>query len=331
MFLANIMCNENQLNLTAGEGDKGIRLDKYLATHLDSISRSRIKVLIENNNITLSDKTINDCSYRVKPGDEFAVNIPPVEDSHMQANDEIKLDIAYEDENFMVINKQAGLTVHPGAGNINNTMANALMAYCGDNLSGIGGVARPGIVHRLDKDTSGLILVAKNDMAHQNLSEQISTRTMSRKYLAVCWGVPKPHSGTIESNIGRNPKNRLKMAIVDSGGKHAVTHYTVKKIYGGGIASLVECKLQTGRTHQIRVHMTENGHPLIGDPLYASKINRNMKKISDELREFLKGFNRQALHSFSLGIENPADGSHMEFESTLPDDMAELVKLLESN
>jgi 23S rRNA pseudouridine1911/1915/1917 synthase len=322
------MTNETKHILSVEDDCKGLRLDKFLATKLPDISRTRIKTLIENNGVTLSSSSINDCSYRVKPGDEFSIIIPTAIESEMRANDKIELNIAYEDDDFLVIDKQAGLTVHPGAGNYDETMANALMAYCGDTLSGIGGVARPGIVHRLDKDTSGLILVAKNDIAHHGLSEQIAERTLERLYLAVCWGVPKPYAGTIESNIARHPKNRLKMAVVKEGGKVAVTHYTVKKIYGNGIASLVECRLQTGRTHQIRVHMTEAGHPLIGDQLYAARNNNKLKFITPELRDFLKGFTRQALHSYRIGVEHPVTGEYIELESELPSDIKQLLELL---
>ncbi|MCE3233263.1 MAG: rluD [Rickettsiaceae bacterium] len=324
------MSNEITHNLLVSDKEQGIRLDKFIATRLPDISRTRIKTLIESNSVRLSGNNITDCSYRVKSGEEIEITIPQAAESDMRANDEIKLNIVYEDDEFLIIDKQAGLTVHPGAGNHDETMANALMAYCGDTLSGVGGVARPGIVHRLDKDTSGLILVAKTDRAHHSLSEQIAERTLTRMYLAVCWGVPKPHIGTIENYIGRNPKNRLKMMVTDNEtGKVAITHYTVKKIYGGGVASLVECRLQTGRTHQIRVHMTELGHPLIGDPLYGKRNNTKMKLISEALRLFLKDFDRQALHSYLLGVEHPVTNDYIEMKSELPEDMKELVRLLE--
>jgi 23S rRNA pseudouridine1911/1915/1917 synthase len=314
--------------LSASDADKGLRLDKFIATKIPDISRTRIKILIENGNVLLDGQNITDSAYRVKPGDEITIEVPEAESSDMRANDEIKLNVVYEDDEFLIIDKQAGLTVHPGAGNHDETMANGLMAYCGDTLSGVGGVARPGIVHRLDKDTSGLILVAKTDRAHASLSEQIAERTAARSYLAVVWGVPKPHVGTIESNIARNPKNRLKMSIVEEGGRVAVTHYTVKKIYGVGLASLVECRLQTGRTHQIRLHMSEAGHPLIGDPLYGRRNANNLKTLPEGLREYLKIFKRQALHSYKLGVEHPLTGDYIELKSELPEDIANLIKLL---
>ncbi len=324
------MTNENSYNLSVDDKNKGIRLDKFIATQLPEISRSRIKTLIENSSVTKSGTIITDCSYKTKLADEFTITVPDAVPSDMRANNEIKLDIVYEDDDFMVINKQAGLTVHPGAGNHDQTMANALMAHCGDKLSGIGGVSRPGIVHRLDKDTSGLLVVAKTDRAHSSLSGQIAKRTMKRTYLAICWGVPKPHAGTIESMIGRNARHRLKMAVVTSGGKNAITHYTVKKIYGGGVASLVECRLQTGRTHQIRVHLTEKGNPLIGDPLYGNLSRMKTKGFSEELRSYLNIFDRQALHSCQLGVENPVTNVFMEFASELPQDMQQLIRLLDN-
>jgi 23S rRNA pseudouridine1911/1915/1917 synthase len=314
--------------LSVGESDKGLRLDKFIATKVPDISRTRIKTIIENGNVLLSGQNITDSAYRVKSGDEIEMEVPEAVDSDMRANEEIKLNIVYEDDEFLVIDKQAGLTVHPGAGNHDETMANALMAYCGDTLSGVGGVARPGIVHRLDKDTSGLILVAKTDRAHTSLSEQIAERTAQRSYLAVVWGVPKPHVGTFESNIARNPKNRLKMSIVEEGGRVAITHYTVKKIYGVGLASLVECRLQTGRTHQIRLHMSEAGHPLIGDPLYGRRNSNNLKTLPEALRQYLQHFKRQALHSYKLGVEHPVTDDYIELKSELPEDISQLIKLL---
>lgn len=306
----------------------GLRLDKYLATVAAELSRSRIKSLIEEGRVTRAGVVVVDCSAKVKEGDVWQMDVPPVEPSHMLPNSEIALDVVYEDDQFLIINKQAGLTVHPGAGNQQETMANALLAHCGDELSGVGGVARPGIVHRLDKDTSGLILVAKTDTAHHHLSRQIAERSLLRVYTAFCWGVPKPHTGTIETHIDRHPRNRLKMSVVSSGGKLAVTHYAVKKIYANGLASQVECQLQTGRTHQIRVHMAHIGHPLIGDPLYNPKHQRALRGASDELRDFLSRFNRQALHSSQVGVEHPVTGDYIEKRSPLPSDIAELEKWL---
>jgi 23S rRNA pseudouridine1911/1915/1917 synthase len=314
--------------LSVSEDSEGLRLDKFIATKIPELSRTRVKALVDSGNLTSVSGSITDCSYRVKQGDEYELNVPESVSSDMQANDKIPLNIVYEDDEFLIIDKQAGLTVHPGAGNHNETLVNALMAYCGDSLSGIGGVARPGIVHRLDKDTTGLMMVAKTDRAHISLSEQIAERTLKRSYLALCWGVPKPHVGTIESNIARNPKNRLKMAIVPEGGRVAITHYTVKKIYGVNLASLVECRLQTGRTHQIRLHMSEAGNPLIGDPLYGKRNSNNLRSLPPELREYLKTFTRQALHSYQLGVVHPVTEDYIEYKSNVPEDMKKLMEIL---
>ena len=310
--------------------DQGTRLDKFISDNIEGLSRSRCKTIIEAKYIYKDGKIFDDSSYRVKPNEEYLVNIPPATPSEMMANKDIKLDIVYEDEYFLIINKQAGLTVHPGAGNQQETMANALMAHCKDNLSAVGGVARPGIVHRLDKDTSGLILAAKTDLAHIKLSEQIAKRTAKRTYLAFCWGVPKPHSGTIETNIDRHPQNRLKMTVSDNKGRNAITNYEVKEIYKDGLASLVECRLQTGRTHQIRVHLSDKGHPLIGDPLYGNKNYNKSGKLSDQLREFLIVFNRQALHSSQIGVEHPITNTYISLCSDLPEDLKLLKSLLKN-
>jgi len=317
----------SQTTHTASLRDKGKRLDKFLSDNME-LSRSRLKVLIEEGYVTKNGDVTTDAKYKLKPDDVFTLEIPPAEPSDILPNNDIKLDIKYEDDEFLIINKQAGLTVHPGAGNLNETMVNALMAYCGDNLSGVGGVARPGIVHRLDKDTSGVLLVAKTDNAHHKLSEQIAERSAKRVYTAFCWGVPKPYSDTIETFIDRNPKHRLKMTATQDKGKHAVTHYEVKEIYGQGIASKIECRLQTGRTHQIRVHLTHKGNPLIGDPLYGNKNNNKMKGLSNDLRDFLQTFNRQALHSSQVGVEHPKNDTYINIVSDLPEDMKTLENLL---
>ncbi len=324
------MNNDGKYNILVSESEQGIRFDKFIAEKAPDISRSRIKKLIDDGCATLNGKPTDNCSYKVKSGDIIEIIVPEAAPSEMRANETIPLKIAYEDEHFLIIDKQAGLTVHPGAGNHSDTMANALMSYCGDSLSGIGGVTRPGIVHRLDKDTSGLIMVAKNDKAHKILSKQISNRTLKRSYLAICWGVPKPHEGTITSFIGRHPKNRLKMAVLQHGGKEAITHYKVKQIYGNGVASLVECRLQTGRTHQIRVHMSDKGHHLIGDQVYISKNNRYMGSLSPEIKQNINKFNRQALHSHVVGLEHPITGTYMEIVSDMPGDMLEVVNILKN-
>lgn len=322
------MTNPNSYQLQVTKKSTGLRLDKFLAVNLPEISRSMVKKLVDGNHVLKGDKIIiADCSFNVKEGDIFIVNIPAPEKSEMRPAN-IPLTIVYEDAEFLVINKPAGLTVHPGAGQHNDTLANALIAHCGESLSGIGGVMRPGIVHRLDKDTSGLIMAAKTDRAHQSLAKQISTRSLKRTYLAICWGVPKPLEGRIDANIGRSTKNRKKMSVVDSGGKIAATNYSVLEVLGGGVASLVECRLETGRTHQIRVHMSHIGHPLIGDQAYCGRRSGAVKTLSDEAKEYLSGFKRQALHSHKIVLNNPITGEELEFKSELPDDMGKLLSVL---
>lgn len=321
------MEKEQYYSFTVSKKDKGSRLDKVMASRICELSRSRIQNLIEESCVLRNKTVVDDCSCKVKEGDEIEVNMPENKPSQMMAT-EIPLNIVYEDDEFLVIDKQAGLTVHPGAGNHSDTLANALLAHCKGRLSGIGGVERPGIVHRLDKDTSGLMVAAKTDHAHHHLSNQISTRALKRKYLALCWGVIKPHSGTITGNIGRSPKNRKKMAVLTDGGKEATTHYKTIEVFADGTISLIECTLDTGRTHQIRVHMAQKGHPLVGDALYGSNRKATSKKLSIHTQEMIRSLGRQALHSYILGVENPSDNSYMEFRSELPDDIKLLINSL---
>ena len=257
--------------------------------------------------------TVTDPSYRVKPGESFAISVPePV--AARPRGQAMALTVVYEDHALIVIDKAAGMVVHPAAGNPDHTLVNALISHCGHSLSGIGGVLRPGIVHRLDKDTSGLMVAAKSDAAHRGLSAQFATRTLSRVYLALVRGIPSPTKGTITGNIGRSPANRKKMAVLDErrpGGRHAVTHYRVLDTFRGPV-SLLECRLETGRTHQIRVHLTHKGHPLIGDKLYGGART--------------PPFPRQALHAYKLAFDHPDDGRQMRFEIALPDDMRALIE-----
>lgn len=307
--------------------DKSLRLDKFLVEKFakikPEISRSRIKNLIENNKISIGgEKIIANCAYKIKLHEELWVEIPDVESSEIKPKD-IKIDIVWQDENMMVINKPAGLTTHPGNGNQQDTLVNALLFHFADELSGIGGVARPGIVHRLDKDTSGLMVVAKNDLAHQDLAAQIQERTLKRNYLAICYGVPKPLNGVIDKNLGRSKINRLKMAIMKTGGRRAVTNYSVQKIYQDSLLSLVECRLETGRTHQIRVHMASIGHSLVGDQTYGAR-KKNLNGMDEDLQNFINDFPRQALHSYKIAFLHPVSKEEMEFEIDLPEDMREL-------
>ena len=311
------------------ETASGLRLDKFLSERLPDLSRSRIQSLLSQGMVTLQGVVIADSSAKVKPGQQYHLTIPEPVATHMLAQ-AIALDIVYEDRDLLVINKQAGLTVHPAPGHPDMTLVNALLAHCGDSLSGIGGVSRPGIVHRIDKDTSGLMVVAKHDIAHNILSAQLADRSLSRIYHAVCWGTP-PAKGSVTGNIGRSTVNRQKMAVVKTGGKAATTHYQCLQDFT--IASLVECKLETGRTHQIRVHMTHLGHPLIGDPAYGQPTSQRLKSnqyktLQPPTRSALLTFNRQALHAAQMGFIHPTSGTPMQFTAPLPEDMQELIAIL---
>ena len=319
-------------NTVVSEAADGLRLDRALAETFPDISRTRIKRFIEKGQVTLGGETIVDPARRVKPGLEMTIELPPPAPAVPQGED-IPLDVIYEDEHLIVIDKPAGLVVHPAPGNPSGTLVNALIAHCGASLSGIGDVMRPGIVHRIDKDTSGLIIVAKNDAAHQGLAKQFEKHSIKRAYSAIVWGSVANATGTIEGNIGRSSSNRKKMAVVKSGGKHARTRYKTLKRFGPPtqpFASLVECQLETGRTHQIRVHFAKLGHPLVGDPLYGRGRQGSRKKLGDEMAAGLSGFRRQALHARLLGFIHPISRENLVFESELPNDFKELIKTLEA-
>ncbi len=325
--------NHGPLAVLVPEEAAGERLDKALAAGLPGLSRSRVQALLEQGCVREGGRTITDASLRVKPGQTFDVFIPEAEPAQPEAQN-IPLTVIHEDEDVLVIDKPAGLVVHPAAGNPDNTLVNALLAHCGDGLSGIGGVRRPGIVHRLDKDTSGLMVVAKNDRAHQALTGQFSDRSLSRTYQALVWGVPSPREGRIEGNIGRSPADRKKMAVLAGGGKPAATRYRVLAAYGTA-AALVECRLETGRTHQIRVHMAHIGHPLVGDPLYGRGRSgrpggRHASSLPEPQRSRLVGFPRQALHATALTFLHPANGEPVRFAAKLPLDIRALLDTLES-
>ncbi|MEZ0225722.1 MAG: RluA family pseudouridine synthase [Alphaproteobacteria bacterium] len=318
-----------RLTVKASNEDQGQRLDKVLTRHAPQFSRARLQALIETGNVTAGGKPVPGASHRVKAGDEFTVTIPPAQEAQPAAQD-IALDIVYEDKDLLVINKAPGMVVHPAVGNWDGTLVNALLGHCGAELSGIGGVKRPGIVHRLDKETSGLMVVAKNDAAHKGLSEQLSSRSLTRVYEAIVWGNVTPAAGRIETNIGRSRANRQKMAVQEDGGKEAVTDYKLLETFGL-IASLVECKLQTGRTHQIRVHMAHIKHWLVGDPVYGrGTITRFLKlhKAAEKTAEALKEFPRQALHAARLEFVHPIRQNKLKFAAEAPDDMKNLLKQL---
>lgn len=291
--------------------EQGLRLDKFLAS-ATNLSRTRIAALIAQGFV----KPSLSADTKVALNQVFEITIPPAEPAIPTA-EEIHLDILYEDNDLIVLNKPAGMVVHPGAGNTTGTLVNALLAHCGDSLSGIGGIKRPGIVHRIDKDTSGVLVIAKNDFTHQALSEQFSVHSIKRIYQAIVYGIP-PVSGTINGNIGRSSFNRQKMAIVSHGGKPATTHYHLIKPLFNGKASLIECQLETGRTHQIRVHMTSIKHPLVGDAIYGSPPKGTP--------DILKLFPRQALHAGFLGFIHPRFNREVSFSAPLPQDMDLLLK-----
>jgi 23S rRNA pseudouridine1911/1915/1917 synthase len=302
-----------------GEAQAGLRLDKALADLLPDLSRERIKTLILEGRINSSAGRFNP-SARVVEGQSFTLTLPAPVAAEAVAQD-IPLVIVHEDADLIVVDKPAGLVVHPAAGNLDGTLVNALLHHCAGRLSGIGGVARPGIVHRIDKDTSGLLVVAKTDKAHEGLARQFKDHSIDRLYAAITYGHPAPSSGTVDTWIGRSDADRKKMAVHREGrGKHAVTHYRLMERLRG--AALVECRLETGRTHQVRVHMAHLGHPLIGDRVYGRE-RKGFKSILETL-----GFKRQALHAKRLGFIHPVTGETLRFDSPLPHDMQELLSEL---
>lgn len=294
------------------------RLDKALA-EATALSRERIKGLMAAGTVTVDGKSATNPSAKAKEGAAFTIEMPPMTQPEARPQD-IPLDVVYEDEHLLVVNKPAGMVVHPAAGNHDGTLVNALLHHCRGQLSGINGVARPGIVHRIDKDTSGLLVVAKTDTAHEGLAAQFADHSIERLYLAVCSGHPKQAEGTIEERLGRSDRDRKKMAVLpkdSSRGKHAVTHYRVIRRLED--CALIECRLETGRTHQVRVHCASIGHPLIGDPVYGS----DPKRLKPLLKEI--GFARQALHAATIGFEHPVTRQRVSFTADLPADMQELI------
>ena len=304
----------------------GTRLDKWLAGADTSLSRARLKSLIQEGRVRTDGETITDASYRVKPGQIFQVTVPAAV-SPTPVGQDIPLAVVFEDEAVIVVDKPAGLVVHPAAGNPDRTLVNALIHHCGDSLSGIGGVRRPGIVHRLDKDTSGLMIAAKTDAAHRALAADFAARRIERSYQALVWGVPESHAGQIEGNIGRSPGNRRKMAVLPRGGRQALTRYKVLKPFGTTMA-LVECRLATGRTHQIRVHMTHIGHPIVGDATYGRAPARKLRSLSEEAATAISEAGRQLLHAESLGFRHPSSGTVMRFDSAIPVEFEKVVTKL---
>ena len=339
-----------------GEGEGGVRLDAHLARVVPGLSRSRLKALIEEGAVSRGGRTIGEPGLRVKPGEVYELLVPPPV-APEPAGENIALTIVFEDEHLIVVDKPAGLVVHPAAGHGSGTLVNALIAHCGDSLSGIGGVRRPGIVHRLDKDTSGLLVVAKSDAAHQGLAEQFAAHgrdgRMQRMYLGICWRLPERRVGSIDVPLARSDVNRTKIAVTSAArGREAVTHYEVLEALGGDqpkpsarrarssrvatgaakakppIAALLQLVLETGRTHQIRVHLAHIGHPLLGDATYGAGFKSSANTLEPDAAEALAALGRQALHAALLGFEHPVTGEAMQFESEMPADMQRLLVAL---
>jgi 23S rRNA pseudouridine1911/1915/1917 synthase len=316
-------------DILVAPADKRERVDRLLVRMLPTLSRNRLQSLITSGQLAVDGKTIDNPAFRVKPGQRLILEIPPAIAAEPEGQ-QMNLTIVFEDPYLIIIDKPAGMVVHPAPGNMDGTLVNALIAHCGDSLKGIGGVLRPGIVHRLDKDTSGLIVAAKTEAVHQALTELFAARDIERAYLAVVWGVLSPAQGEIEGNIGRSPKNRKKMAVLRHGGKTALTRYRTLKTFPNNAASLIECRLMTGRTHQIRVHLAEMGHPLLGDPVYGRVSEGKLQRVSPEARDAIKSLDRQALHARILGFVHPITAEKISFKSDLPRDISDLISSLES-
>ncbi|HRD74910.1 MAG TPA: RluA family pseudouridine synthase [Hyphomicrobiaceae bacterium] len=314
----------------------GLRLDRALAAALPDLSRQRLQALMRAGAVRRAGRTIDDPSARVKPGDVYTIDVPEPEAATPEA-ESIALDIRYEDDHLIVIDKPAGLVVHPGAGHASGTLVNALIAHCGTSLSGIGGVKRPGIVHRLDKDTSGLMVVAKSDASHRGLQEQFASHgadgLLTRAYLALVWGQPLRPSGVIDASLQRSRADRTRIAVTTSEeARHAVTHFKVIERYvdakGKPLASLLRLELETGRTHQIRVHLAHISHPVMGDPVYGAGYKASAGRLTQAARAALEALGRQALHATHLGFEHPISGKSISLDSALPVDIARLRDLL---
>ncbi len=301
----------NLLTFTIKQEEPSVRIDRYLAEQCPEFSRSYLQKLLKEQKVTVDGRPVK-ANYKIPPGAEIQVEIPDMEVPDIRPED-IPLDILYEDEHLLVVNKPKGMVVHPAAGHTEGTLVNAVMAHCGDNLSGINGVLRPGIVHRIDKDTTGALVICKEDAVHRDLAEQLKEHSIKRRYRAIVQGNLKEDEGTIEGPIGRHPTDRKKMAINYKNGKDAVTHYKVLERFGQ--YTYIECRLETGRTHQIRVHMTSIGHPLLGDTVYGSSKNPF----------HLQG---QTLHAMILGFRHPVTGEYIEFEAPLPDYFLKLLEKL---
>lgn len=316
----------SSLMFIATEEQAGDRVDRFVAAQSGTLSRSRVKALIEEGHLTGNGKPITEPAETVRAGVTYGLTIPAAAPA-VPEGERVAFDVLYEDADLIVLNKPAGLVVHPAPGNETGTLVNGLIAHCGESLKGIGGERRPGIVHRLDKDTSGLMVAAKTEQAHLALSADFAARRIDRAYLAFCWGCPQPAEGEYEGDIGRDKRDRKRMTIVTHGGKWALTRYRTLQAFEMG-AALVQCRLATGRTHQIRVHFSANNHPLIGDPVYLRRIPAAAKGLPPTARATALDFPRQALHAARLGFTHPRTGEQMAFEAPMPEDMLALGESL---
>ena len=307
------------------------RLDKFLAAKFNDITRTQIKKIIISKNLSINNKIVSSPSQKVRIGDKISFSISENKNEYIKP-EKIKINIVYEDNDLIVLDKPSGIVVHPGAGNKSGTLVNALVYHYNKNLSDLNGIYRPGIVHRIDKETSGLIVVAKNNFSHAKLAKQFSEHSIKRKYLALIWGVLRPLKGKIITLISRSKKNRQLMAVSETSGKKAITNYKTLKVFTNNEIpkiSLVECVLETGRTHQIRVHLSHKGNGLIGDKKYGKQKKKKFKRINKKVEEVLKSFNRQALHAQSLGFTHPSKNRQIEFGSKLPQDFKKILDILE--
>lgn len=311
----------------AAPAARGQRLDRFLADAIGTLSRSRVKALIEQGLARRDGNVLSEPAEPVRPGATYVLELPPPAPATPRPQ-AIPFPILYEDADLIVLDKPAGLVVHPAPGNHDGTLVNALLAHCGDQLTGIGGERRPGIVHRLDKDTSGIMVVAKTQLANNALTAAFAARNLDRAYLALIWGLPNPLAGDIEGAIGRDQRDRKRMAVVARNGKPALTHYRTLRAWQTAVV-LLECRLATGRTHQIRVHLATRGHPVVGDPVYLRRVPAAARLLPEAIRQRLLDFPRQALHATRLGFAHPRTGEALSFASEPPPDMAGLIAALE--
>ncbi len=320
---------ETTQEATAPPEAAGTRADRFLASALEGLSRSRVKALIEAGLASRDGQPLTDPAEAVRAGARYALRIPPAAPA-TPLPQAMPLTILFEDRDLIVLDKPAGLVVHPAPGNQHGTLVNAVLAHAGEDLTGIGGEARPGIVHRLDKDTSGVMVVAKTERAHTALSAAFASRDLDREYLALCWGLPAATQGEIEAPIGRHPADRKRMAVVERGGKPALTRWRLERGFGAA-AALLRCRLATGRTHQIRVHLSHINHPIVGDPVYLRRTPAAARLLPEPARDALLAFPRQALHAETLGFRHPVTGRALNFHAPPPPDMAALLTLLGGN